>query len=40
MPVYFVRGSVAVELVADVDEVLDGGYIDVVDGGEVKDYCF
>jgi len=40
MPVYFVRGSVAVELIADVDEVLDGGYIDVVDGGEVKDYCF
>ena len=37
MPVYDVRGGVTVELVADVDEVLDGCDVDVVDGGEVKD---
>jgi hypothetical protein len=33
-------GGVAVELVADVDEVLDGGDVDVIDGGEVEDDGF
>ena len=40
MPVYRVRGGVAVQLVADVDEVLDGCDVHVVDGGEVKDDRF
>ncbi len=40
MPVYLVWACVAVELVADVDEVLDGGDVDVVDGGEVEDDGF
>ena len=40
VPVYRVRGGVAVELVADVDEVLHGCYVDVVDGGEVEDDGF
>ena len=40
MPVYRVRGSVAVQLVADVDEVLDRCDVHVVDGGEVKDDGF
>lgn len=37
MPADGVGGGVAVELGADVDEVLDGGDVDVVDGGEVED---
>lgn len=40
VPVYLVGACVAVELVADVDEVLDGGDVDVVDGGEVEDDGF
>lgn len=40
VPVHGVRGGVAVELVADVDEVLDRRDVDVVDGGEVKDDGF
>ena len=36
VPVYFVRGGVAVELVADIDEVLDRGYVDIVDGRKVE----
>lgn len=40
VPVYRVRGGVAVELVADVDEVLHGCYVDVVDGGEVENDGF
>ncbi len=40
VPLDCVRGGVAVELVADVDEVLDRGDVDVVDGGEVEDNCF
>ena len=40
VPVDFVGGGVAVELVADVDEVLDRGDVDVVDGGEVEDDGF
>lgn len=40
MPVYRVRGGVAVELIADIDEVLDGRDIDIVDGGEVEDDGF
>ncbi len=40
MPVDLVRACIAVELVADVDEVLDGGDVDVVDGGEVEDDGF
>lgn len=40
MPVYGVRGSVAVELVADVDEMLDGCDVDIIDGGEVEDDGF
>ena len=40
MPVYFVGGGVAVELVAHVDEVLHRGYIDVVYRGEVEDDGF
>ena len=40
VPVDRVRGGVAVELVADVDEVLHGCDVDVVDGGEVEDDGF
>ena len=40
MPIYFVGGRVAVELVADVEEVLDGCYVDVVDGRKVEDDGF
>lgn len=40
VPVYLVGRGVAVELIADVDEVLDGGYVDVVDGAKVEDYGF
>ena len=40
MPVHRVRGGVAVQLVADVDEVLDGCDVDIVDGGEVEDDGF
>lgn len=40
VPVDRVRGGVAVELVADVDEVLHRGDVDVVDGGEVEDDGF
>lgn len=40
MPIYFVGGRVAVELVADVEEVLDGCYVDVVDGRKVEDDSF
>ena len=40
VPLYCVRGSPAVELVADVDEMLRGGDIDIVDGGEVEDDSF
>ena len=40
VPVHRVRGGVAVQLVADVDEVLDGGDVDVVDRGEVEDDGF
>ncbi len=38
VPVDFVGRGVAVELVAHVDEVLDAGDVDVVDGAEVEDY--
>lgn len=37
VPVDRVGANVAVQLVADVDEGLDGGGVDVVDGGEVED---
>lgn len=40
MPVYGVRGGVAVKLVADVNEVLHGCDVDIVDGGEVEDDGF
>ena len=40
VPVHRVRGGVAVKLVADVNEVLNGGDVDVVDGGEVEDDGF
>lgn len=40
VPLDLVRGGVTVELVADVDEVLDRGDVDVVDGGEVEDDGF
>ena len=40
VPVHRVRGGVAVQLVADIDEVLDGGDVDVVDRGEVEDDGF
>ena len=40
VPVDAVRGSVEVELVADVDEVLYGGNVHVVDRGEVEDDGF
>ena len=36
VPVHGVGGGVAVELVADVDEVLDDCGVDVVDGGQVE----
>ena len=36
MPIYFVGGRIAVELVADVEEVLDGCYVDVIDGRKVE----
>lgn len=37
MPVDDGGRRVAVELVADVDELLHGGDVDVVDGAEVED---
>ena len=40
MPVHGVRGRVAAELVADVDEVLHGCDVDVVDGGEIENDGF
>lgn len=40
MPIYLVRGGVAVELVADVEEVLDGCDVDVVDRRKVEDDSF
>lgn len=40
VPVHFFRGGVAVELVAHVDEVLDGSDVDIVDGREVEDDGF
>ena len=40
MPVYFVGGGVAVELVADVDKMLDGCDVDVIDGRKVEDDSF
>lgn len=40
VPVNGVWSSVFVELVADVDEVLDGCEVDVVDGGHVEDDGF
>ena len=40
VPVHGVRGGVAVELVADIDEVLDDCDINVVDGGQVEDDSF
>ena len=40
VPVDLVGSGVAVELVADVDEMLDGGYVDVVDGRKVQDDGF
>ena len=40
VPIYGVRGGVAVKLVADVDEILDRGDVDVVDGGKVEDDGF
>lgn len=36
MPVHLAGRGVAVELVADVDEMLDGRDVDVIDGGEVE----
>ena len=40
MPIYFVGSRVAVELVADVEEVLDGCYVDVIDGRKIEDDSF
>ena len=40
VPIYGVRGGVAVKLVADVDEMLDRGDVDIVDGGKVEDDGF
>ncbi len=40
VPVYGVRGRVTVKLVADVDQMLHRGDVDVVDGGEVEDDGF
>ena len=40
VPVHGVWGGVAVELVADVNEVLDGCDVNVVDGGQVEDDGF
>ena len=40
MPIHSVRGGVAVKLVTDVDEVLDRGDVDIVDGGKVEDDGF
>lgn len=40
MPVYGVRSGIAVELVADVDELLDRCDVDVVNGREVEDDGF
>ena len=40
VPFDALRRGVAVELVAHVNEVLDGGDVDVVDRGEVQDDCF
>ena len=40
VPIYSVRCGVAVKLVADVDEMLDRGDVDIVDGGKVEDDGF
>ena len=40
VPVHFFRGGVAVQLVAHVDQVLDGSDVNIVDGGEVEDDGF
>ena len=40
MPIYGVRGRVAVKLVTNVDEILDRGDVDIVDGGKVEDDGF
>ena len=40
VPVHLLRGGVAVQLVAHVDQVLDGSDVDVVDGREVEDDGF
>ena len=37
MPVYCVRGGVAVQLVANINQVLDRCDVHIVDGGEVQD---
>jgi hypothetical protein len=38
VPLHAVWGCPAVQLVADVDEVLNGSDVYVVDGGEIEDY--
>lgn len=38
MPFNQFRGGVAVELIAHVDQALDGGHVDVVHGAKVEDH--
>jgi len=40
MPVDDPRSGVFIELIADVNELLDGGNVDVVDGAEIEDDGF
>lgn len=37
MPLYSLRCRVPIKLVADIDQILDGSNIDVVDRGEIQD---
>lgn len=37
MPLDDLRRCVAIELVANIDEILNTGNVDVVDGGEIED---
>lgn len=37
MPLDDLRRSVAIKLVANIDEILDTGNVNVIDGGKVED---
>lgn len=40
VPINFAGSRVPIELIADIDEVLDGCHVDVVDGREIENDCF